>query len=55
MSASSAELSHQLAERAAFLLKSLGALRAFKATKKAYSVRSKIVHGDTLSNKQLEA
>ncbi|WP_454440986.1 hypothetical protein [Vibrio bathopelagicus] len=57
LSASSAELSHQLAERAAFLLKETPEERYehFKATKKAYGVRSKIVHGDTLSNKQLES
>ncbi|MEJ1127791.1 hypothetical protein V9L20_09430 [Variovorax sp. CCNWLW225] len=51
LSTSASELSHQLSERIAFLLsddpnKRLG---FFKDVKKAYGVRSKIVHGDILT------
>jgi hypothetical protein len=51
LSTSSAELSHQLSERAAFFLTDDPAdrLRIFRDMKKAYGVRSKIVHGDILS------
>ncbi|TVU78052.1 hypothetical protein FQP81_01065 [Pseudoalteromonas distincta] len=57
MSTSSAELTHQLAERAAFLLREKPEDRYehFKLTKKAYAVRSKVVHGDVLSNNQLQS
>ena len=56
MSTNSSELTHQLAERAAFLLKEQPQIRYehFKQTKKAYAVRSKVVHGDVLSKKQLD-
>lgn len=51
LSTSSAELSHQLSERAAFFLSSNPPerLRLFREIKKAYGIRSKIVHGDILS------
>ncbi|MGR1188859.1 hypothetical protein ACUVHH_14565 [Vibrio parahaemolyticus] len=57
LSTNSAELSHQLAERAAFLLRDTPEERYehFKKTKKAYGVRSKVVHGDVLSTSQLNA
>lgn len=52
LSTSSAELSHQLAERAAFFLfdDPVKRLQVFREIKKAYGVRSKIVHGDVLSD-----
>lgn len=55
ISTNSAELTHQLSERAAFLLRDIPQERYehFKKTKKAYGVRSKIVHGDVLSTSQL--
>lgn len=51
LSTSSAELSHQLSERAAFFLSNNPPerLRLFREIKKAYGIRSKIVHGDILS------
>ncbi|MDM0051404.1 HEPN domain-containing protein [Variovorax sp. J22R115] len=51
LSTSASELSHQLAERVAFLLSGEPSerLRLFRQVKRAYSVRSKIVHGDVLS------
>lgn len=51
LSTSSVELSHQLAERAAFFLSDIPEkrLQLFREVKKAYGVRSKIVHGDVLS------
>ncbi len=51
LSTSATELSHQLSERAAFFLSSIPAerIQIFRELKKAYGVRSKIVHGDTLS------
>lgn len=51
LSTSSSELSHQLSERVAFFLRDTPSdrLALFKEIKKAYGVRSKIVHGDTLS------
>ncbi|PKH04524.1 hypothetical protein CXF72_00460 [Psychromonas sp. MB-3u-54] len=57
MSTNSAELTHQLAERAAFLLRNQPEDRYehFKQTKKAYAVRSKVVHGDVLSKNQLQS
>lgn len=50
-STSSAELSHQLSERCAFFLEDSPDRRfeRFKQIKKAYGIRSKVVHGDTLS------
>ncbi|MDT3668954.1 MAG: HEPN domain-containing protein [Aromatoleum sp.] len=52
LSTSSAELSHQLSERVAFFTfdSPEQRLRTFREVKKAYSVRSKIVHGDALSD-----
>jgi hypothetical protein len=51
-----AELAHKLAERAALFLGERGEdRRAIYATvKRAYTVRSKTVHGDTLTPKQVE-
>ncbi|MGO4390541.1 hypothetical protein AB4Z46_04205 [Variovorax sp. M-6] len=51
LSTSASELSHQLSERIAFLLAEMPTerLRIFREVKKAYGVRSKIVHGDVLS------
>lgn len=49
------ELSHKLSERIAFFLKDdFTVLETFKIIKKAYSVRSKLTHGDTLDTKQIE-
>lgn len=55
LSTSSAELAHQLSERAAFLLRSSPADRFnhFKSTKRAYAIRSKVVHGDVVSKNQV--
>jgi len=57
MSTNSTELTHQLAERAAFLLRNqpIERYEHFQQTKKAYAVRSKVVHGDVLSNNQLQS
>jgi hypothetical protein len=51
-----AELAHKLAERAALFLGDRGHDRrtVFANVKRAYNVRSKTVHGDTLSPKQIE-
>jgi hypothetical protein len=51
LSTSSSELSHQLSERVAFFVcgSPFERLSMFKDVKRAYGVRSKIVHGDTLS------
>ncbi|MGC4396066.1 hypothetical protein [Hydrogenophaga sp. T2] len=51
LSTSAAELSHQLAERIAFFTEDAATerLHLFREIKRAYSIRSKIVHGDTLS------
>ncbi|MBJ7575667.1 HEPN domain-containing protein [Luteimonas sp. MC1828] len=50
LSSSQAELSHQLAERVAFLIGDSSERRLwyYKLVKQAYVVRSKIVHGDTV-------
>lgn len=55
-STSSSELSHQLSERCAFFLDEapIDRLNRFKSIKKAYGVRSKIVHGDTLKAATIE-
>jgi hypothetical protein len=57
LSTSANELSHQLAERCAFFLDDTPAERfsRFKQIKKAYGVRSKIVHGDTLNTSAIES
>lgn len=48
------ELSHKLSERIAFFLKEdFTVLETFKLIKKAYGVRSKLTHGDTLDAKQI--
>jgi Apea-like HEPN len=51
LSTSPAELSHQLSERAAFFLSNSPSerMRLFREIKRAYGIRSKIVHGDILS------
>lgn len=55
LSSNSIELSHQLSERAAFLLRTSPEARYehFKKTKRAYAIRSKVVHGDIVSKKQI--
>lgn len=55
LSTNSIELSHQLSERAAFLLRTSPEERFehFKQTKRAYAIRSKVVHGDAISKKQI--
>lgn len=54
-STDSVELSHKLSERIAFFLQNeFGVLETFKTIKKAYRIRSKLTHGDTLDNKQIE-
>ena len=51
-----AELAHKLAERTALFLGERGHDRraVFATVKRAYSIRSKTVHGDTLAQKQLD-
>jgi hypothetical protein len=53
-STDSAEISHKLAERVAVFVSQEPAerLKVYGQVKLAYSIRSKIVHGDELSNKQ---
>lgn len=53
LSSNSIELSHQLSERAAFLLRTPPEERYehFRKTKRAYAIRSKVVHGDIVSRK----
>lgn len=49
------ELSHKLSERIAFFMKEdLIKVETFKTMKKAYGIRSKLTHGDTLDNKHLD-
>lgn len=57
LSTTSSELSHQLSERVAFFLRSRPEerLALFKDIKKAYNVRSKIVHGDVLSQGTIDS
>jgi hypothetical protein len=52
----STELAHKVSERTAFFLRPLGysSRSVFGNIKKAYSVRSKLVHGDTLKPGQIE-
>lgn len=47
------EISHKLSERIAFFLSQYDHVKmdVYKTIKKAYSIRSKLVHGDTLNNK----
>lgn len=56
VSTSSAELSHRLSERVAFLLGNYGHSRAevFREMRRAYDIRSKLVHGDSLSQSKIE-
>ena len=55
-STSSAELSHKLSERVAFFLGNYGYNKreVYKNIKEAYDVRSKLVHGDSLSSNKIE-
>lgn len=55
-STNTTELSHQLSERIAFSLTDIPneRLEIFIETKKAYSIRSKIVHGDSIQEKDLK-
>lgn len=57
LSTTSSELSHQLSERVAFFLRSNpdDRLALFKCIKRAYNVRSKIVHGDILPQATIDA
>jgi hypothetical protein len=49
------ELSHKLSERIAFFLNNdYNKFKTFKTIKKAYSIRSKLTHGDILDNKQID-
>jgi hypothetical protein len=56
LSTNAVELSHQLAERIAFSLSNdpNERLEIFKRTKKAYSIRSKAVHGDIIPDKDIK-
>ena len=51
-----AELSHKLSERTAFFLSAHGFNRreVFRKIKQAYTVRSKLTHGDILKQKQID-
>jgi hypothetical protein len=53
----SSELAHKLAERVAFFLGERGENRRkiFTMVKNAYNIRSKLVHGDTLKQNQIDA
>jgi hypothetical protein len=54
-STDSSELSHKLSERIAFFLfPEFNKLETFKKMKKAYLVRSKLTHGATLEQKQID-
>jgi hypothetical protein len=52
----STELAHKLSERVAFFMGERGHNRreVFATIKSAYNVRSKLVHGDTLKQNQIE-
>ena len=52
----SAELSHKLAERTAFLLAEFGYPKGevFRTIKTAYGIRSKLTHGDTIPARTIE-
>ena len=51
----SAELSHKLAERVAFFLQDeKQKIDVFNLVKSAYSIRSKLTHGDTLKPTQID-
>jgi hypothetical protein len=56
LSSNNVELSHQMAERAAFYLCETPEDRLchYKNSKRGYSVRSKVVHGDAVSKGQLK-
>jgi len=53
-STDSSELTYKLSERVSFFLKDeRSKIETFKALKSAYSIRSKLTHGDVLSPKQI--
>lgn len=56
LSSNNVELAHQMSERAAFLLVSdpEKRLEHYGMSKSAYSIRSKVVHGDSFSEAQLK-
>jgi hypothetical protein len=56
LSSNNVELSHQMAERAAFYLceSARDRLDHYKRSKRGYNVRSKVVHGDAVSKGQLK-
>lgn len=56
LSSNNVELAHQMAERAAFYLCETPQerLEHYRKSKRAYGIRSKIVHGDSVSKSQLK-
>ncbi len=56
LSSNTTELSHQMAERAAFYLRDdpQERLDHYQKSKLAYGIRSAIVHGDSVSKRQLK-
>lgn len=54
-STDASEMTHKIAERAAYVLGSNGEdrLRIYDVVRKAYTVRSQVIHGDTISKKLL--
>jgi len=56
LSSKNVELSHQMAERAAFYLceSAEERLTHYRKSKRAYGIRSKVVHGDSVSKNQLK-
>ena len=57
LSTSQTELSHQIAERLAYFIGTNPDERIsiYKSSKKAYNIRSKVVHGDTISANDIQA
>ena len=54
-STDSTELTHKLSERVSFFLKNeFPKIDTFKTLKTAYGIRSKLIHGDILNNKQID-
>lgn len=54
-STDNSELTYKLSERVAFFLKNdLNMNETFKSMKNAYGIRSKLTHGDVLTNKQID-
>jgi hypothetical protein len=55
LSTDTTELSHRMSERVAFLLQiELPKIETYKMLKKAYSIRSKLTHGASLSQNQVD-